>query len=141
MQNGECKMQNGITGLLQYLVITLRFCIRPSAFCILPALLAISACAPGAPPAQDPPPALSGVRAGDVVRVRVWREPDYSGEFNVDGRGIVILPVLGGVPVRGRQARRVSDTLRGAYEQYLKNPSIEITVLRRVAVSGAVAKP
>jgi polysaccharide export outer membrane protein len=43
--------------------------------------------------------------------------------------------------VRGRAAEWISDSLRHAYQQFLKNPSIEITVLRRVAVSGEVAHP
>jgi polysaccharide export outer membrane protein len=104
-------------------------------------LLAIAACASQSPPPQTPPPAVSGVRPGDVVQVKVWREQDYSGDFTVDSRGIVTVPLLGQIAVRGRAAEWVSDSLRHAYQQFLKNPSIEITVLRRIAVSGEVAKP
>jgi polysaccharide export outer membrane protein len=104
-------------------------------------LAAITACASQAPATQDPPPAVAGVRPGDVVQIKVWREQDYSGDFTVDSRGIVTVPLLGQITVRGRQAEWISDSLRRAYQQYLKNPSIEITVLRRVAVSGEVAKP
>ena len=71
----------------------------------------------------------------------MWREQDYSGDFAVDSRGVVTVPLLGQISVRGRQAEWISDSLRRAYQQFLKNPSIEITVLRRVAVSGEVAKP
>lgn len=104
-------------------------------------LLAVAACASQAPPPQDPPPAVAGVRPGDVVQIKVWREVDYSGDFTVDSRGIVTVPLLGQIAVRGRAAEWISDSLRHAYQQFLKNPSIEITVLRRVAVSGEVAKP
>ena len=104
-------------------------------------LAALTACATQAPAPQDPPPAVAGVRPGDVVQVKVWREQDYSGDFNVDARGIVTVPLLGPMTVKGRSAEWVSDSLRRAYSQYLKNPSIEITVLRRIAVSGEVAKP
>jgi len=89
----------------------------------------------------DPLAAVPGVRAGDVIKVWVWRETDYSGEFPVDARGRVVLPLLGEIAVRGRTAETLSDSLRTAYRVYLKNPSIEITVLRRIAVSGEVAKP
>ena len=82
-----------------------------------------------------------GVRPGDVIRVWVWREPDYSGDFTVDARGEVVLPLLGEVSVPGRTAEQLSDSLRQAYRQYLNNPSIQITVLRRVAVAGEVVKP
>jgi polysaccharide export outer membrane protein len=129
MQNEECKMKNGRLNLLQ-------FCIHHFTFCIF-----IAACASSPPPRQDPPPAVSGVRPGDVVQVKVWREQDYSGDFTVDSRGIVTVPLLGQIAVRGRAAEWVSDSLRHAYQAFLKNPSIEITVLRRIAVSGEVAKP
>ncbi len=128
-QNAECNMQNGRINLLH-------FCILHFAFFIL-----ITACATQTPAPQDPSPAVSGVRPGDVVQIKVWREQDYSGDFNVDSRGIVTVPLLGQVAVRGKSAEWVSDTLRHSYMQYLKNPSIEVTVLRRVAVSGEVAKP
>ncbi len=83
----------------------------------------------------------AGVRPGDIVRVWVWREKDYSGEFAVDARGTVVLPVLGEIAVSGRTAEQLGDTLREAYRKYLNNPSIEVAVLRRVAVQGEVVKP
>ncbi len=83
----------------------------------------------------------AGVRPGDVIRLWVWREKDYSGEFPVDARGKVVLPLLGEVAVPGKTAQALADTLREAYRQYLNNPSIQITVLRRVAVQGEVVKP
>jgi polysaccharide export outer membrane protein len=104
-------------------------------------LLFISACASSPPRSQDPPPAIVGVRPGDVIRVWVWRETDYSGEFPVDARGIVVLPNLGPVGARGKTAQALSDSITRAYQKFLNNPSIQITVLRRVAVSGEVAKP
>jgi protein involved in polysaccharide export with SLBB domain len=90
---------------------------------------------------SDPPEASPGVRPGDVIRLWVWREKDYSGEFPVDARGSVVLPVLGEMTVSGHTAEQLADTLRGAYRKYLNNPSIEVTVLRRVAVQGEVVKP
>jgi polysaccharide export outer membrane protein len=83
----------------------------------------------------------SGVRPGDVIVVKVWREPDYSGEFQVDARGRVVLPLLGELVVSGRDAEKLSDSLTAAYRVYLKNPSIEIAVRKRIAVSGEVGKP
>ena len=90
---------------------------------------------------SDPAEASPGVRPGDIVRVWVWREKDYSGEFPVDVRGSVVLPVLGEMTVSGHTAEQLTDTLREAYRKYLNNPSIEVTVLRRVAVQGEVMKP
>ena len=90
---------------------------------------------------SDPAEASPGVRPGDIVRVWVWREKDYSGEFPVEARGSVVLPVLGEMTVSGHTAEQLTDTLREAYRKYLNNPSIEVTVLRRVAVQGEVMKP
>ena len=130
MQNEECRMQNGLRRILQFNILH-------SAFCIL----SVAACASQPPTRQDPPPALAGVRPGDVIRVWVWREADYSGEFPVDARGIVVLPVLGPVAARGKLAQALSDSLTHAYQKFVNNPSILITVLRRISVSGAVTKP
>lgn len=71
----------------------------------------------------------------------VWRELDYSGDFPVDARGLVVLPNLGPVGARGKTAQALSDSITRAYQKFLNNPSIQVTVLRRVAVSGEVAKP
>lgn len=87
------------------------------------------------------PRVTAGVRPGDVVRVWIWREQDYSGEFPVDARGSVVLPLLGEVVAPGRTAEQLADTLRQAYRKYLNNPSIQVTVLRRVSVQGEVVKP
>ena len=103
--------------------------------------LALAACASPAPVTQDPSPAPSGIRPGDVVKIVVWREPDYTGEFPVDARGRVILPQLGTMTVVGRPTEWLSDSLTKAYRQFLANPSITITVLMRVTVSGEVSRP
>jgi polysaccharide biosynthesis/export protein len=105
------------------------------------AFLLLAACTTQAPAPQDPPPAVAGVRPGDVIRVWVWRETDYSGEFPVDARGIVVLPNLGPVAARGKTAQALSDSITRAYQKFLANPSIQVTVLRRVTVAGEVAKP
>jgi polysaccharide export outer membrane protein len=107
-------------------------------------VLLLLASAAGALTAQAPGSGDSvgtGVRAGDVISVWVWREQDLTGEFAVDARGRVVLPMLGEVTVLGRGAEALAEELRAAYRRYLTNPSIRITVLRRVAVQGQVARP
>jgi len=75
------------------------------------------------------------------VHVWVWRETDYSGDFPVDARGLVVLPNLGPVATRGKTAQALSDSITRAYQKFLNNPSIQVMVLRRISVSGAVTKP
>lgn len=90
-------------------------------------------------PAADS--AARGVRAGDLIVVWVWRERELSGEFAVDTRGRVVLPLLGEIMAAGKSADTLATELRAAYRRFLSNPSIQVTVLRRVAVLGQVTRP
>ncbi len=71
----------------------------------------------------------------------VWREKDLSGDFKVDERGRLTLPMLGVVNVAGRSFDQLRDSLIAEYQRQLKNPSITLTPLRRVQVLGEVTKP
>ncbi|WP_158508826.1 polysaccharide biosynthesis/export family protein [Gemmatirosa kalamazoonensis] len=81
------------------------------------------------------------IAVGDRVTVRVWREPGYSDSLTVDDRGEVVLPRLGPMRVAGRTISSLQDTLRSRYAEYLRNPSVAVTVYRRVGVQGEVKKP
>jgi polysaccharide export outer membrane protein len=83
----------------------------------------------------------ANAQPGDVVRLRIWREPDMSGEFPVNEAGEVVLPRLGPVSVTAMSADSLKRRLVADYTTYLRDPSIEVTVLRRVSVSGAVRTP
>lgn len=82
-----------------------------------------------------------GLGPGDAVRMAVWREPDLSGTFGIDDRGIVTLPLLGERQVSGMDGPALRDQLLTDYREYLLNPSIQVTVLRRVNILGAVNQP
>ena len=110
----------------------------------------LSLCAPRAATGQEPqgPPAATApafpaepVRSGDLIRLRIWREEDLSGEFQVDSKGTVVFPRLGEYRVTGETSESLVARLIEDYRKYLRNPSIEITVLRRINILGAVTKP
>ena len=89
----------------------------------------------------DPAVGATTLQAGDVLRVAIWREPDLSGEFVVNEAGVVTLPLLGqqnvaSVPLSGLRQRLLQQ-----YQVQLRNPSIELTPLRRVQVLGEVGRP
>ena len=90
--------------------------------------------------ASSPAPAIA-VRPGDVIRLRIWREPDLSGEFAVDESGGVVFPKIGAQFVTGLAPDSLKARLIAAYRVYLRNPSIDVTLLRRVSILGAVQKP
>jgi polysaccharide export outer membrane protein len=81
------------------------------------------------------------VAVGDRVRVRVWREPQLSDEFVVDEQGDVVFPRLGRTRVAGRKIASLHDTLTARYAEYLRDPEVTVTVLRRVGVQGEVRAP
>lgn len=78
---------------------------------------------------------------GDQIQLRVWREPDMSGEFMVDRDGTVVLPRVGRYDVRGETVTSLADSLLTELRVHLRNPSIEVRVLRRIRVLGHVNQP
>lgn len=81
------------------------------------------------------------LQPGDLVRVQIWREGDLSGDFLVDQNGIVTLPLLGEQRVTGIPIGELRTVLLQQYRVELRNPSINITPLRRLNVLGEVTKP
>lgn len=87
------------------------------------------------------------VGSGDVLRVTVFGQPDLSAEVGVNDKGVLTLPLIGGVDVTGLTtseiSARVADALRKG--QYLRNPevSVEVVQLRSqmVSVLGEVSRP
>jgi len=78
---------------------------------------------------------------GDLIRLTIWREPDLSGEFLVDEEGVAVFPLLGPQRVADEPIRSLKRRLTEAYQEYLRNPSIEVVPLRRINVLGAVRTP
>lgn len=81
------------------------------------------------------------LRPGDIIRIRVWREPDMSGEFTVDERGIAVLPRLGPMQVSDVEVPELKDRIRAEFERFLQPGLVEVTTLHRVRVVGAVRTP
>ena len=81
------------------------------------------------------------LRPGDIVRLRIWREPDLSGDFPVDETGVVTFPKIGAFRVSDYNTASLKAKLLDSYAQYLRNPSVEVTMLRRINVLGAVKSP
>jgi polysaccharide export outer membrane protein len=104
----------------------------------------LAACSSTPPPSTAPADGAEpdlGLRPGDAVRVQVWREDDLSGVSTIDDRGVVTLPLLGDREVAGLAPGELRDELLVDYREYLQNPSIEVTVLRRINILGAVTQP
>lgn len=83
----------------------------------------------------------SSLHPGDIVRLRIWREPDLSGDFPVDESGVVTFPKLGPMRVGAESTESLKSRLVAAYQEFLRNPSVDVILLRRVNVLGAVKNP
>lgn len=81
------------------------------------------------------------LRPGDAIRVEIWREGDLSGEFPVGLDGTVTLPLLGRRRLVDIPLSAIRDTLIAQYQVHLRNPSINVTPIRRVSVLGEVQRP
>lgn len=81
---------------------------------------------------------------GDEVRVTVFGHKDLSGEFTVDGGGMVALPLVGNVDAGGKTLREFEGNVVTALRpDYLKNPRVSAEVLnyRPFYIIGEVKKP
>jgi protein involved in polysaccharide export with SLBB domain len=83
----------------------------------------------------------SSLGPGDFIMVKIWREPDLSDTVQVDNAGVAVFPKLGPIEVTGIRPDSLERLLVGNYSRYLQNPSIRVTVLRRITIWGAVMRP
>lgn len=107
------------------------------------ALPGIAAAQTASDPAARPASATDAVTLapGDILNIQIWREPDLGGEFQVDLDGVAILPLIGEKRVTGIPVRMLRQQLVEDYRVHLRNPSINITPLRRIHVLGEVRQP
>jgi protein involved in polysaccharide export with SLBB domain len=117
--------------------------------------LALAQTPPAAPPPTatvTPPPAASGndpiyaykLGSGDKIRVIVFNEIALSGEFTINGEGMLSLPLIGEIAAAGLTASQVQEKIETALlEGYLKDPKVNVEVLsfRPYYIYGEVSKP
>jgi polysaccharide export outer membrane protein len=122
------------------------------------ALLSALTCVPGLGPIS-PVLAQSGLRqddqetsgtdayrldTGDKVRVIVFGEDDLGGQFQIDDKGFIRLPLIGQLKAAGSSPRVLEGHIASALSNgYLNNPrvSVEITDYRPFYIIGEVNKP
>lgn len=107
-----------------------------------------SSSAPTAPAATDTAaaPGAPGYRLGpgDRIRVTVFGHEDLSGEFEVNGVGNVILPLVGEVEAMNKTESDVAKAIYAKLSpEYLRNPNISVDVLtyRPFYIFGEVNNP
>ena len=77
---------------------------------------------------------------GDVIRLNIWREPDLTGEFLVQEDGTAVLPRVGAIHVTEYTPSSLKQNLVAEFGKTLRNPSVEVVVLRRILITGEVGQ-
>lgn len=81
------------------------------------------------------------LRPGDPVRIKVWREPELSGDFVVTPEGALDHPRFDTVKVVGVPLRVARERLKNFLATEFSNPLLTVEPLLRVAVQGEVRQP
>lgn len=127
---------------------------RASACRALAALLLgigiLTGCAATPAPCATAPPPEAGVAGyrlgpGDLVRVTVFRQPDLSGQFRLDGDGELALPLAGEIRAGGLTTRELEQAIAARLRDanYLLHPQVNVQVLtyRPFYIVGEVRRP
>ncbi|MGH7459615.1 MAG: polysaccharide biosynthesis/export family protein [Longimicrobiales bacterium] len=81
------------------------------------------------------------LRAGDVIQIRVWRNPELSGEFAITDRGTLAHPLYSEIRAAGREITEIREDLRAFLSNYLEKPNFVVEALFPVLVGGEVRLP
>jgi polysaccharide export outer membrane protein len=127
---------------------------------IVAALLALGACGDGdrtpIVPDTSTSQALSLTAGGrgtssdyrlgpnDRTRIIVFGQPTLTGEFQLDGNGVLAYPLIGNVDARGMTPSELQQTIAQRLDKdWVRNPSVSVEVSSRrpFYVIGEVQKP
>ncbi len=116
----------------------------------LAAALAVAGCTRRSAARVDAPPTVqvnaSTLGPGDVLEVRVYREPELSGIYQVGSEGDVVFPLCQRVVVNGLTPNGAADQFRACLASgFLRDPQVSVVVKeynsKKVFVFGEVQKP
>ncbi len=80
----------------------------------------------------------------DVLYIRVWNEPEFSGPVAVHQDGKITLPLVGDLPAGGKTPNDVQDVVADSLKKYVVKPLVTVTVQevgsKRYYMDGLVAR-
>ncbi|MFZ6742780.1 polysaccharide biosynthesis/export family protein [Undibacterium sp. JH2W] len=84
---------------------------------------------------------------GDQLLITVFGQPDLTADVTIGESGVITLPLVGTVEVKGKTATEIAATFAKKLEQgqYIKNPRVSIKVIQQLSrtfsVLGEVLRP
>jgi protein involved in polysaccharide export with SLBB domain len=82
--------------------------------------------------------------ANDRVRIIVFGQPTLTGEYTLDGNGVLAFPLIGKVNAQGQTTGQVQQAIASRLDpDFLRNPSVSAEVITRrpFYVIGEVKQP
>lgn len=82
--------------------------------------------------------------ANDRVRIIVFGQPTLTGEYTLDGNGVLAFPLIGNVNAQGQTTGQLQQAIASRLDpDFLRNPSVSAEVITRrpFYVIGEVQKP
>ena len=81
----------------------------------------------------------------DVLAIRVWREPELSGQFVVRPDGKIAIPLVNEVMAAGLTPEQLALAIESGLDKYMRSPEVTISVMqvnsRKYYMQGEINKP
>ena len=98
-----------------------------------------------APPAAPVDPKAYIIGAEDLTSIRVWHEPDNSGQFVVRPDGKVSVPLIGEIQAAGLTPEKLSANIAEGLQKIMVHPEVTVGVERvnskKYYIQGEVNRP
>jgi polysaccharide biosynthesis/export protein len=82
--------------------------------------------ADGAAASVDPKTYVIG--AQDILQIKVWREPDFTGPYTVRPDGKISVPLVGDVQSSGLTPERLGEQLKQALSNFINSPDVSVSL-------------
>jgi polysaccharide biosynthesis/export protein len=76
--------------------------------------------------AVDPKSYVIG--AQDILMIKVWREPDFTGPYTVRPDGKISMPLVGDVQASGLTPERLGEQLKQALSNFINSPDVTVSL-------------
>jgi polysaccharide export outer membrane protein len=81
----------------------------------------------------------------DILNVRVWHEPEFSGPVAVHSDGKITLPLVGDLEAGGKTPVEIESIVKQALAKYVVNPLVTVTVQevlsKKYYLDGEINRP